>query len=660
MHTRRAQLGEAMKRRLRASGEPVRRHRRKKVTEKLGSTTAPTLSIPSGRRPTAIHPCHPGVPTPEHALPQSKVGDPLALSLSLADVAARSQRVIVDFLTRSPELLSIGDPAGIGRAFLDLTLKMMTDPMSIAKAQLDLWADQARLWQNTTGRLFGFVERIDRPDVVDRRFRHPAWTEHFVFDYIKQSHEIFAGAILSAVHNVEGLDPKTEHKVRFYARQFVDALAPSNFIATNPEVLQATIETGGENLLKGLENLVQDLEGGRGQLSITMTDPNAFRVGENVATTKGKVIFQNELMQLIQYAPSTGEVKRRPLVIIPPWINKFYILDLQPKNSFIKWAVDQGHTVFVISWVNPDERLAHKSFEDYLLEGPLAALDVVEAATGEREVNAIGYCLGGTLLAASLSYLTAKNDDRIRSATYFVTLVDFTDPGDLAVFIDEQQLAVVEKRMRQRGYLDGKEMAMAFNMLRANDLIWSFVVDNYLLGRQPAPFDLLYWNSDSTRMPVEMHNFYLRTMYHENRLAKPGGISLAGVPIDLTRITTPTFMVSTREDHIAPWRSTYAATRLYRGPIKFVLAELGHIAGIINPPGSPHGYWHNPELPERAEQWFQGANLIESSWWPVWEKWAAEHSGGSVPAREPGARGVEPIEDAPGSYVRVRVGTSTQ
>jgi polyhydroxyalkanoate synthase len=275
-------------------------------------------------------------------VPRAKVSDPLALSLSLADIAARSQRVIVDFLTRSPELGSIGDPAGIGRAFLDLTVKMMADPMSIAMAQLDLWSDQARLWQHATGQLLGLVEGIDPPNRKDRRFQHPAWTEHFVFDYIKQSYEIFAGAILSAVHNVEGLDPKTEHKVRFYARQFVDALAPSNFIATNPEVLQATIESGGENLLKGLKNLVQDLERGRGQLTITMADPNAFRVGENLATTKGKVIFQNELMQLIQYAPSTAEVKRRPLLIIPPWINKFYILDLQPKNSFIKWAVDQG------------------------------------------------------------------------------------------------------------------------------------------------------------------------------------------------------------------------------------------------------------------------------------------------------------------------------
>jgi polyhydroxyalkanoate synthase len=372
------------------------------------------------------------------------------------------------------------------------------------------------------------------------------------------------------------------------------------------------------------------------------------------------VIFQNELMQLIQYAPSTAEVKRRPLLIIPPWINKFYILDLQPKNSFIKWAVDQGHTVFVISWVNPDERLAHKGFENYLLEGPIAALDVVEASTGVREVNAIGYCLGGTLLAATLAYLTAKNDDRIGSATYLVALVDFTDAGDLAVFIDEQQLAVIERRMRKRGYLEGREMATAFNMLRANDLIWSFVVDHYLLGKQPVPFDLLYWNSDSTRMPVEMHSFYLRTMYHENRLAKRGGICLAGVPIDLTRIRTPTFIVSAREDHIAPWRSTYVATRLYRGPIKFVLAESGHIAGIISPPGSRYGHWQNAELPERPEQWFEGADLIDSSWWPVWEEWVVEYSGGLVPAREPGGQGLQPIEDAPGSYVRVRAGTSTQ
>jgi poly[(R)-3-hydroxyalkanoate] polymerase subunit PhaC len=593
----------------------------------------------------------------KHSAPPTQPMDPLRLASGLVEIAVRSQRLTVDFLTRRPDLGNLGDPAGVGRAFLDLTAKVMSDPMSIANAQIELWADLARLWQHATGRLIGASNVADRAGAKDRRFQHPAWTEHFVFDYIKQSYEIFAGAILSAVHQIRGLDPKTEHKVQFYTRQFVDALAPSNFVATNPEVLKQTIETGGQNLLRGLTNLLQDLERGRGKLAITMTDPHAFRVGENVATTPGKVVFQNELMQLIQYAPSTAEVKRRPLLIVPPWINKFYILDLQPKNSFIKWAVDQGHTVFVISWVNPDERLSHKGFEDYLREGPLAALDAVEAATGEREVNAIGYCLGGTLLATALSYLTARNDDRIRSATYFVTLVDFSDAGDLAVFIDEQQLAVTEKRMRERGYLEGKDMAMAFNMLRANDLIWSFVVDNYLLGKEPLRFDLLYWNSDSTRMPVEMHSFYLRGMYHENRLAKPGGISLAGVPIDLTRITTPTFMVSTREDHIAPWRSTYAATRLYRGPIKFVLAESGHIAGVISPPGSRYGHYQNPDLPERADEWLEGADLVAGSWWPLWEEWASEHSGGTVAARDPAAGGLRPIEDAPGSYVRVKSGS---
>ena len=386
-----------------------------------------------------------------------------------------------------------------------------------------------------------------------------------------------------------------------------------------------------------------------------MTDLKAFRLGENVAATPGKVIFQNELMQLIQYAPSTAEVKRRPLFIVPPWINKFYVLDLRPKNSFIKWAVGQGHTVFVISWVNPDRRLAHKRFEDYMLEGPLAALTAIEAAAGEREVNAIGYCLGGTLLVATLAYLAAQNDDRIRSATYLGTLVDFTDVGDMAVFIDEEQLVVLEKRMRRRGYLEGRDMALAFNMLRANDLIWSFVVSNYLLGKQPIPFDLLYWNANSTRMPATMHSFYLRNMYHENRLAVPGGISLAGVPIDLKRIETPTFILSAREDHIAPWQSTYAATQLYQGPIKFVLADAGHIAGIISPPGSKYGHWQNTNLPKTPAEWFETASLVQSFWWPTWEEWISGHSGGLVKAREPGGGLLKPIEHAPGSYVCARV-----
>jgi polyhydroxyalkanoate synthase len=562
---------------------------------------------------------------------------------------------MVDFLTRRPELTGLGDPAGIGQAFLQLTAKIIADPMSIAQAQLELWADHMTLWRRTTERLFDPTGKSDRrPLATDRRFQHSAWTENILFDYIKQSYLIFAEAILSAVSRVNGLNPKTAHKVDFYTRQFVDAMSPSNFLATNPEVLQTTIETGGENLLRGLTNLLDDLERGRGQLAVTMTDLKAFRLGESVAATPGKVIFQNELMQVIQYAPSTPEVKRRPLVIVPPWINKFYVLDLRPKNSFIKWAVDQGHTVFVISWVNPDRRLAHKRFEDYMLEGPLAALTAIEAAAGEREVNAIGYCLGGTLLAATLAYLAAQNDDRIRSATYLGTLVDFTDVGDMAVFIDEEQLVVLEKRMRRRGYLEGRDMALAFNMLRANDLIWSFVISNYLLGKQPIPFDLLYWNADSTRMPATMHSFYLRNMYHENRLAIPGGISLAGVPIDLRRIETPTFILSTREDHIAPWQSTYAATRLYQGPIKFVLADSGHIAGMISPPGSKYGHWQNTNLPKTPAEWFETASLVKSSWWPTWEEWISGHSGGSVKAREPGGGLWQPIEDAPGSYARAR------
>jgi polyhydroxyalkanoate synthase subunit PhaC len=587
--------------------------------------------------------------------PVIKVMDPIQLSLSLAGIAVRSQRLMIDFLTRRPDLGGLNDPAGIGQAFLDLTAKMIADPMSIAQMQLELWGQHLKLLQRMTDRLTGITNKSDHgPGAADRRFRHSAWSENVLFDYIRQSYLLSAEAILSAVNRIDGLNPKAAHKVEFYTRQFVDAMAPSNFLATNPEVLQTTIETGGENLLRGLTNLLDDLERGGGQPAITMTDLEAFRLGENVATTPGKVIFQNELMQLIQYAPSTVEVKRRPLIIVPPWINKFYILDLRPETSFIRWAVDQGHTVFVISWVNPDERLAHKGFEDYMLEGPLAALDVIGVATGEREVNAIGYCLGGTLLAATLGYLSAKNDDRIQTATYFVTLVDFTDVGDMAVFIDEEQLAVLEKRMQSRGYFEAHDMALAFNMLRANDLIWSFVVSNYLLGKQPIPFDLLYWNADSTRMPAAMQGFYLRKMYHENRLAIPGGISLAGVAIDLARIKMPTFLLSTREDHIAPWQSTYAATQLYKGPIKFVLADSGHIAGVISPPGSKYGHWQNPNLPKSAAEWFETANPVRTSWWLTWEDWVSRHAGGSVKAREPGGP-LQPIEDAPGSYVRARV-----
>ena len=385
-----------------------------------------------------------------------------------------------------------------------------------------------------------------------------------------------------------------------------------------------------------------------------MTDMKAFRLGENIATTPGKIVFQNNLMQLIQYAPSTREVRKRPLLIIPPWINKFYVLDLQPKNSLIKWAVDQGHTVFVISWVNPDEKLAEKSFEDYMLEGPIAALDAIERATDERRVNAIGYCLGGTLLASTAAFMAAKNDDRLASATYFVTLVDFTNVGDMAVFIDNEQLASLERRMQDKGFLEAQDMATSFNMLRANDLIWSFVVNNYLLGKEQLPFDLLFWNSDSTRMPAAMHSFYLRKMYQQNLLAKPGGICLAGTSIDLSKINIPSFILATREDHIAPWKSTYAATRLYSGPIKFVLSASGHMAGVISAPGSKYGHWTNDNLSESPDEWLSSAATHQGSWWPVWDDWIYRLDQEWVPAREPGGGKLPVIEDAPGSYVRVR------
>ena len=442
----------------------------------------------------------------------------------------------------------------------------------------------------------------------------------------------------------------------FYSRQFVDAMSPTNFLLTNPEVLRKTAETGGENLIKGLNNLLTDLEAGKGNLRIKMTDTDAFKLGENIGVSPGKVIYQNKLMQLIQYSPASDTVLKRPLLIGPPWINKFYILDLRPKNSLVRWAVAQGHTVFMISWVNPDETLAETDFASYMRLGYLDALDAIERATGEREVNAIGYCLGGTLLAATLAYMAAKNDDRIKSATFFVTMMDFEEAGELGVFIDEEQLTALEEKMNKRGYLEGSEMATTFNMLRANDLIWSFVVNNYLLGNEPFPFDLLYWNSDSTRMPAAMHSFYLRRMYQENKLREPGGIELDGVKIDLRQIRTPAYFLSTREDHIAPWKSTYRSAHLLGGENRFVLAASGHIAGVVNPPeGGKYSHWINADLPSTADAWLDGATEIAGSWWPDWQRWVTAIDAAKAPARVPGDGKLTPIEDAPGSYVKVKL-----
>ncbi len=593
-------------------------------------------------------------PTPP---PEIKLPDPVQWSHDIAEIAERSRRLVLEFLARqSGGGVGHADPLNIASAFLDMTTRMMAHPEKLMQAQMSLWQDYLTLWQRTAERFWGgkAEEPLVEPAASDRRFKDAAWSDGTLFDFIKQSYLLTARWLQSMVREVDGLDDKTARKVDFYTRQFVDAMAPSNFLLTNPEVLRTTIETGGENLVTGLKHVLEDLERGKGRLVIKMTDMDAFKIGENIAVTPGKVIYQNDLMQLLQYAPTTARVKRRPLLIIPPWINKFYILDLRPTNSFIKWAVDQGHTVFVISWVNPDEHLAQKQFEDYMLEGPLAALDAMAAATGERAANVIGYCLGGTLLAATLAYMAVKGDDRFKSATYFVALTDFAEPGELSVFIDEDQLHSLEERMREHGYLEGSDMATTFNMLRANDLIWSFVVNNYLMGKEPFPFDLLYWNSDSTRMPATMHSFYLRKMYQENKLVVPGGIALCGVPIDLSKVTLPSFLLSTREDHIAPWKSTYAATQIYRGPVKFVLAASGHIAGVVNPPGQgKYGHWQSAKLPKNPEDWLKGAKFDQESWWPSWEKWVAKYAGGEVAARHPGDGKLRAIEDAPGSYVRV-------
>ena len=579
-------------------------------------------------------------------------------SRMLHEVAERSSRILKEFGQKNFEqgiASVVKDELGIARAYMDLYSRVLMDPSAFAAASVNYWIDSTRLWQSAWMKMLGHdLVPVAAPAKGDSRFKDDDWSGNFVFDYIKQSYLIAARHIQHAVAGVEGLPEESQKKIAFFTRQYVDALAPSNFAATNPQVLRETMASGGQNLIKGLNNLLADIEKGEGQLRISMTDERAFQLGRNVATTPGKVVFQNSLLQLIQYVPATAQVFRRPLLIIPPWINKYYILDLRASNSFIKWAVEQGHSVFVVSWVNPDKALAQKSFDDYLTEGALGAMDAVRAATGEDQLNVIGYCLGGTLLGATLAWLAAKGDARVAAATFFVSLLDFSQPGELGVFIDEGQVQNLERRMNERGFLEGSEMASTFNLLRSNDLVWSFVINNYLMGKDPFPFDLLYWNSDSTRMPARMHSFYLRNMYMKNLLGVPGGITLAGVPIDLSTVKVPAYFISTVEDHIAPWKTTYKGARYLGGPVRFVLGGSGHIAGIVNPPsGKKYHYWTSETFAPDADAWLQGAKQHPGSWWEDWQRWMAAHNGEDrVPARIPSRA----IEDAPGSYVMQRLG----
>ncbi|HMB76273.1 MAG TPA: class I poly(R)-hydroxyalkanoic acid synthase [Kiloniellaceae bacterium] len=583
------------------------------------------------------------------------------IARQVAEVTEKSQNLVQAFWARqmdeaSGEEFKLVDPMSVGRAFSELGAALLADPAKLVAAQTAYMQQSFALWDATLRRMQGEeVAPLVEPARGDRRFKDPAWGEDLVFDYLKQSYLMASRWVQGVCHDVDGLDPKVQEKVDFYTRQFVSASSPSNFAFTNPQVLRKAKETGGENLVKGLKNLIGDLEKGKGRLKISMTDAAAFEVGKNVAVTPGKVVFQNDLMQLIQYNPSTETVHKRPMLFVPPWINKFYVMDLQPKNSLIKWVVDQGHTLFIVSWVNPRADLAHKRFDDYMLEGPLAALDAIEAATGEREVNVLGFCIGGILTVATLAYMATKGDDRINSATFLATMVDLQDVGEVSVFVDEEQLQSIERHTANKGYLDGRHMQDMFSMMRENDLIWSFVVNNYLMGREPMPFDLLYWNSDSTRLPARMLLDYLRNVYIDNGLIKPGHLVLDGVPIDVRKIKTPSYVLATKEDHIAPWQSSYPATQAFAGPVKFVLGGSGHIAGVINPPAADkYCYWTNPKAPPTADAWLASAERHEGSWWKDWGPWLARKGGKRVPARQPGGGKLAPIEDAPGSYVKVR------
>ena len=528
----------------------------------------------------------------------------------------------------------------------------VTDPGKLAAAQSELFQSYADLWGRSVRRFLGEeVEPVAEPEPGDNRFKDPEWSESQFFDFWKQAYLITSRWAEDITKNTEGVDDRTRKKALFYLEQMLAALSPSNNPFTNPEVVRATLQSNAENLVQGMTQFAKDLEQSKDLLRISQTDLSAFAVGRDIAISPGKVVFQNELIQLIQYAPTTPQVYGRPLIIAPPWINKYYILDLKPEKSLVKYAVDQGFTVFMISWVNPDGGLAHKTFEDYMTEGILAAVGAVNRQLGVHHVDMVGYCVGGTLLASTLAYCAAKGDDRIASATFLTAQVDFSEAGDLLVFIDDAQLKSLEEMMAEQGYLDGSRMAAVFNMLRPRDLIWPYIVNNYLLGKKPFPFDLLYWNADSTRLPAANHAFYLREFYHENRLSK-GEMQLGGVTLDLSKIKIPIYELFTREDHIAPAKSVYRGSKLFGGPVRQVMAGSGHIAGVVNPPAKKkYQYWTGPSA-DTFEAWTKTANETAGSWWPDWAQWLAKRSGEKVPARDPSAGALKPIEDAPGSYVK--------
>ncbi|RWX69904.1 class I poly(R)-hydroxyalkanoic acid synthase [Mesorhizobium sp. M4B.F.Ca.ET.089.01.1.1] len=544
------------------------------------------------------------------------------------------------------------------KTFSKLSEYWLADPQRALEAQTRLFAGYMTVWANAIQRVSpnGEAPPDDavKPERGDKRFQDPEWGRNAFFDFLKQAYLVTSRWAADLVEHAEGLDEHTRHKASFYVKQVSNAIAPSNFILTNPELFRETVASNGENLVRGMKMLAEDIAAGKGDLKLRQADYSPFEIGKNVATTPGKVVGRSDVAEIIQYDPVTETVLKRPLLICPPWINKFYILDLNPQKSFIRWAIEQGHTVFVISWINPDERHGSKGWEAYIREGLQYGLDMVEKATGEKEVNAIGYCVGGTLLAAALALLAQEGDNRIKSATFFTTQVDFTYAGDLKVFVDEDQVAAVERSMNEKGYLDGTKMATAFNMLRSGDLIWPYVINNYMRGKDPLPFDLLYWNADSTRMAAANHSFYLRNCYLENNLSR-GTMELAGRTVSLGDIRIPVYNLATKEDHIAPALSVFLGSRYFGGTVEYVVAGSGHIAGVVNPPAAKkYQYWTGGKPVGDFGQWFAAAVEHPGSWWTHWQHWVETQDNARVPARKPGKH-MKTLGDAPGTYVKVRV-----
>jgi polyhydroxyalkanoate synthase len=617
-----------------------------------------TESKEPGPAPGAGSSPAPGPPQAVADLGAYRIADPEAFGRNVLRLMEEGQKVLGGFLERakgtSGTYTATGDWTEVAKLFSELSQPWMAEPARLVEAQAQLLSQYMVLMAHTSDRAMGReAPPLAAPEPGDNRFNDPEWSHNPYFDFWKQAYLITSRWLEEMLEQTSGLDERTRQRASFYLKQVVSAFSPSNFLLTNPVVLRETARSSAQNLVEGMANLVKDMQRSGDLLHISQTDVDAFEVGRNVATAPGKVIFQNDIIQLIQYAPSTDMVFARPLLIVPPWINKFYILDLGPEKSFIRFAVSKGFTVFVVSWVNPDERHAFKTFEDYMREGILAAADAARRETGADKANVIGYCVGGTLLGTTLAYLAARGEEPFSAAAFFAAQVDFTKAGDLMVFIDDAQLKALEEMMTERGYLDGARMATVFNMLRPKDLIWPYIVNNYLLGKKPIPFDLLFWNQDSTRLPATNHKFYLREFYQENRLAR-GQMTIGDVKLDLGKVKLPIYELCAKEDHIAPARSVFIGSRLFGGPVTYVLAGSGHIAGVINPPSRPkYQYWTNEGRAATLEAWMEGAEEHPGSWWPHFAEWLARHSGGMVPARQPGARSGA-IEDAPGSYVKVK------